>query len=101
MVRPFRCFLLLSLIYCGFCWDAVQARIVINEIHYHPDPKTDRAEFVELFNSGQAPVEVSGWQLAGGISYQIPNGTTIRDGQFLVIAQDPATILAKFSVSAL
>ena len=28
--------------------------IVINEIHYDPPDKTQRAEFIELFNSGEA-----------------------------------------------
>jgi len=81
-------------------WPA-PARVLINEIHYHPEPRTEPAEFVELYNSGTAHVDVSGWQISGGVSFTIPNGTTIAAGQYLVIAQNPATILSKWSVSAL
>ena len=77
------------------------AGVLINEIHYHPVPKTEAAEFVELYNSGAASVDLSGWQLSGGVSYTIPNGTSIGPGQYLVVAQNPAIILTKWSVSAL
>jgi hypothetical protein len=79
----------------------VAAQIVINEIHYHSDPKTEPAEFIELYNSGTVLVNLSGWQVSGGIAYTIPNGTSLGAGQYLVVAQDPATILAKWSVAAL
>ena len=32
------------------------ASIVINEIHYNPDVKTEPVEFVELYNAGVTPV---------------------------------------------
>jgi len=101
-----RCFGLSGSLFCGFVFFLTTtlpapARVVINEIHYHPDPKTEPAEFVELYNSGTAAVNLSGWSLAGGIAYNIPNGTSLGSGQCLVIAQDPPTILGKFGVSAL
>src|SRR3954470_8471715 len=34
--------------------------VVINEIHYHPDVKTEAVEFVEITNPGDAPVDLSG-----------------------------------------
>lgn len=93
---------------CAFCLVAVLlhvepvvARVLINEIHYHPEPKTELAEFIELYNSGPDPVNLSGWQISGGISFLIPNGTTISSNGYLVIAQSPSTILSKYSINAL
>ncbi|HYG33940.1 MAG TPA: lamin tail domain-containing protein, partial [Clostridia bacterium] len=87
------------------CWWIVPqplcARVLINEIHYDPDVKTEPAEFIELYNSGSTSVSLSGWGITGGITYTIPNGTTLDAGGYLVIAQNPATIAKKFGVNAL
>jgi len=37
------------------------AAIVINEIHYNPDVKTEPVEFVGLVNAGSDTVDMSGW----------------------------------------
>ena len=79
----------------------LRARVVINEIHYHNVPKTEPAEFIELYNSGATDVDLSAWQISGGVIYTVPNGTTIGAGQYLVVAQNPATVLSKWSVTAL
>jgi len=89
--------LILSFAFTQLCL----GRIVINEIHYHPEPKTEPAEFIELFNTGPGAADLSGWHFADAVTYVIPNGTILAQNQYLVIAQNPATILAKFSVSAL
>ncbi len=77
------------------------AKIVINEIHYHPDVKTEWAEFIELHNSGATAVDLSGWRISGGVAFTIPNSTSIAPGGYVVIAQDPPTVLAKFGAAAL
>ena len=43
--------------------------VVINEIHYDEDDKTLRAEFIELYNPGDAAVDISGWYFSNGIDY--------------------------------
>ena len=43
-------------------------------------------EFIELFNSGKEPVDVSGYNITDrslGYYYDIPNGTTIKPGGVL------------------
>lgn len=85
-----------------------RAAVVIHEIHYHPveeaafgpdgepvlDLSEDVHEFVELHNSGDAPVDLSGWQLAGGINFVFPSGATIEAGGYRVIARVPARLEA-------
>ena len=77
------------------------ADIVINEIHYDPDVKTERAEFIELYNPGAAAVNLSGWYLSDGIDFVFPQGSSVASNCYLVVAQDPATIWTKWRVSAL
>ncbi len=77
------------------------ADVVINEIHYdHPD-KTAPAEFIELYNAGSDTADLSGWQVSDGISYTIPQGTSLGADQYLVLAQDPNTARQLFAVDSL
>jgi len=75
--------------------------VVINEIHYDPDVKTEWVEFVELHNTGATDVDLADWYFEGGISYQFPAGSTLPAGGYIIVAQDPAHIHAKWSASRL
>ena len=46
----------------------VEMDLVINEIMYDPPWQAEGTEFVELFNRGTRPVDVSGWRFSEGIS---------------------------------
>lgn len=76
-------------------------QIVINEIHSNPDVKTELVEFIELCNTGSNTINLSGWQLGNAVEYTMPNGTTLAPGGYLVVAQNPAALKAKFGVTAL
>lgn len=80
---------------------SASGELILNEIHYAPDVKTEAAEFVEIYNSGTEPVSLSGWRLAGGLDYLFPNGTAIGANGYLVVAQNPAVIGLKFGVAAI
>jgi hypothetical protein len=41
--------------------------VIINEIHYDPADKTERGEFIELFNPMATAVDLSGWAFAKGL----------------------------------
>ncbi|MCX5643192.1 MAG: lamin tail domain-containing protein [Phycisphaerae bacterium] len=75
--------------------------VVINEIHYDPDVKTEMVEFIELYNKGTAAVNLSGWRLADAVEYTFPAGTSIPANGYLVVAQNPAAVQAKYKVQAL
>ncbi len=77
------------------------AAVVINEIHYDPEVKTEPVEFIELFNSGGSPVDLSAWFFSDGINFTFPAGTQIVAGGYLVVAQNPAACQTKFGVNAL
>lgn len=75
------------------------AQVVINEIHYNPDVKTEPVEFVEIFNSGTNSVDLSGWSIADAIQYTFPAGTIIAPHDYKVVAQNPARLQSKFGYS--
>ncbi len=75
------------------------AAVVINEIHYNPDVKTERVEFVELFNAGAAPVNLAGWQFTAGVQFKFPD-TNLPAGGYVVVAEDPAALKARFGGDA-
>jgi hypothetical protein len=75
--------------------------IVINEFHYNPDENSVREEFIELHNPTDAAVDVSQWELSGAVNFTLPLGSVIPARQFLVVAQEPAVVQARYGVAAL
>ncbi len=74
--------------------------VIINEIHYNPDVTTEWAEFVELHNTNEMSVDISGWHFCDGIDYTFPADTIIPAGGYVVVAEDPTTVQNKYGVSA-
>jgi hypothetical protein len=71
--------------------------VVINELMYHPISGDDNDQYVELYNRSPNPVDLSGWQLADGVTFAIPTNTTLASGGYLVIARNKAQLLAKYA----
>lgn len=67
--------------------------VVFNELMYHPATNEAAMEWVELHNQMAVPVDLSGWSLAGGVSYAFAEGTFIAGGGYLVVASAPATLM--------
>ncbi|MGK0188082.1 MAG: hypothetical protein ACI9R3_003874 [Verrucomicrobiales bacterium] len=63
-----------------------ETSIVINEIMYDPPSNQNYGEFIELHNKGAATVDLSGWTITDGVSFDFPNGTTLAAGEYLAIA---------------
>lgn len=75
--------------------------VVLSEIHYHPaNLPSSHGEFIELYNSSPISVDLSGWTLRGDADFDIPSGTRLEGGEFLIIAADPSPFL-ELGVSAL
>src|SRR6266550_1777452 len=78
-----------------------RAAIVINEIHFNPDIKTEPVEFIELFNAGSNTVDLAGWYFSDGINFTFPAGAQLGTGSYVVVAENPPALQSKFGVSAL
>jgi hypothetical protein len=88
------------------CAFAAQDKLLISEIMYHPverpafdtngvpllDISDDVHEFVELHNAGTSAVNLDGWQLSGGITFNFPPLLNVPPGGFVLIAKNPARL---------
>ncbi len=72
-----------------------RAEVVINELMYHPSSENPAEEYVELFNSGAAPVALTGWQFTSGVTFTFPN-VSVPAGGYLVVAANAAAFSAKY-----
>jgi Lamin Tail Domain/CotH kinase protein len=71
-------------------------RVVISEIHSDPvDSNTYPTEFIELYNPTSAAVDASGWAFTRGVTFTFPPGTSIPARGYLVVAENPAVLLAR------
>jgi hypothetical protein len=89
-------YLALSFLAAGSLLAAEAGDVVINEMYCDPNTYFDMSEFIELYNTTDEAIDVSGWVLTG-IEYdeicqehhhQFPSGTTIAAHGYLVIARD-------------
>lgn len=67
--------------------------IVINEIMY--EPGKGNCEFIELFNSGDEPVNLANWEIVNesGASFYASDGNyTLAQGEYYVIAADSSVL---------
>ena len=82
---------LLSLSLLGAFAQELWASPVVNELMLHPmgDPEEDtREEWIELFNTSDSSIDLSGWQFTKGITFTFPQGTHISANGFLIVAAD-------------
>ena len=93
--------LTIALIGSAALGDTTDYNVVINEIHYDPDVKTQLVEFVELHNTSAEDIDLSGWYFSRGISYQFEAGATLPAGGYIIVVQNPTHIQAIFSTSRL
>jgi hypothetical protein len=75
MVKSLRvqcAFFLLFAFLSAFAVNAAEKKVVINEMMYHPPNDLEELEYVELYNPGDAPVDLSGWSLPEGFATHSP-----------------------------
>jgi hypothetical protein len=53
-------------------------------------------QWLELFNRTSNAVNLTGWRLDEGIDFRFPSNTVIGPGGYVVVAKDPAALLARF-----
>jgi hypothetical protein len=68
----------------------------VNEIMHHPASGNLGECFIELYNSGTTPTNLSGWRLSDGVDFILPTNTLVAPGSYLVIAADPAAFTNRY-----
>lgn len=64
--------------------------IVVNELHHTPAGDDNTYEFLELFNAGSEPFDLTGYTFVG-VTFTFPAGSSIAPGEYMVVADTPAT----------
>ena len=75
------------------CENTVFSGVVVNEILYNPSGSDGGHEWVELHNSTETDIDISGWLLEAGTSSfgtkaTIPEGSVIPAGSYYLIGED-------------
>jgi lamin tail-like protein/CotH protein/Big-like domain-containing protein len=71
--------------------------VVINEIMYDPISRDNDDEYVELFNKGNAPVDLSFWRFTAGISFLFPTNTVLGSSNYLVVSRNTARLMSNYA----
>lgn len=66
--------------------------VVISEIMYHPSATNQGGEYVELYNRGDAAVDLGGWRIADGVDFTFAVGTQLGAREHLLVYRDAAAI---------
>lgn len=84
----------------------------LTELHYHPaDPATPDElaasrtdsdfEFIELKNTGAAPLRLDGVRFTQGLDFTVPAGTTLGPGQYAVVVRHRAAFQSRYGSAIL
>jgi hypothetical protein len=76
-----------------------QAKITISEINYKSDKSMDSEDWIEVWNYGNVPEDLSNWVLQGEMFneiFQVPPGTAVEAGERIVFARDNTKFLEIF-----
>ena len=73
-------------------------QIVINEINYNSNNEVfDPGDWIELYNPNNFVVDLSNWIIYdNGSEFELPSGTTLRAGGYLVLVEEAAVFKAAF-----
>jgi len=74
-------------------------KIVINEINYNPATDFDSGDWIELYNTSDQAVDISGWYFSDSDAdhkYCFADGTVIDSAAYLVLITDSSAFCACF-----
>ena len=74
-------------------------KIVINEINYNSHDSHDTGDWIELFNAGEAEIDITNWVMKddnNDHAFILSENTIIESGGYFIIAQRPSDFLNFF-----
>jgi hypothetical protein len=73
--------------------------VIINEINYCSDPSFDSGDWIELYNRGEQPEDISGWIFKDSDDahiYVVPANTVLSSGGYIVLCRDIIAFAAQY-----
>lgn len=87
----------------GFCFLFITlsfSQLVINEIMFNPpESGDDSLEYIEVLNASNASINLAGYKIADGVSFNMPN-INLGAGQILLVAKDSVAMQIVFNKTA-
>jgi regulation of enolase protein 1 (concanavalin A-like superfamily) len=74
----------------------LRSDVVINELMYDPISGNDDDQYVELYNRGTNTINLGGWQLKGGATFQFSTNSILATNSYMVVARNLANLFAKY-----
>ncbi|MCP4442580.1 MAG: hypothetical protein GY810_27040 [Aureispira sp.] len=88
---------LLLLLLCS--WLPIFAQdVIITEIHHSPSNDNRSLEFIEIYNSSDKPIDLSGWELSKGITYTFPQQVELSPQSYILVAKSPAQVYTTYQL---
>jgi hypothetical protein len=100
---PLRPRFVLALALAALSGSRSPADIVITEIHYDPVDGTGtrqpNLEFVEIYNDGSEPYDLSGYRFLRGFTYIFPYPTSLGAQSYLAVCRNVAAVTSHYGIS--
>ena len=74
-----------------------EAIVTIGAVDANPASGNQEEEFIELINPGATAVDISGWQIQGGVSHTLKPGSVLLPGGSLYLARRASAFRARTS----
>ncbi len=70
----------------------VEGQLLISEINFHSADSHDSGDWIECYNAGNAPLDLSMWKVKDSNPWDVftwPEGTTLLPGERIILASSP------------
>lgn len=92
----------LPIILLTFITTLASAQIVINEISYNPpEAGQDSLEYIELYNLGNTPADLSGFSFTSGVDLTFDSDIFIEVNGYLIVCESPVAMMNVFGVEGI
>ncbi len=78
---------------------SAQSPVVINELMYAPPDADELREYIELYNAGYGPVDLSRWRFSDGVDFTFPEGTALDEGEYLVVCGNADYVRSTYGIN--
>ena len=66
----------------------------------NPDGDDDAGgEYIELYNNGQSPADLSAWAFTDGVTFSFQDGAVLEAGGYLVVASSSAHVAEAYGIA--
>ncbi len=76
--------------------ELTRGRQVSDLIPGRPFRERNEEEWIELYNKGTQPVDLTGWTLRDGVQFDFPAGTVVAPGEYVVLAANADFLAGKY-----